>query len=438
MKARLAALAIPGGFLIASVASRLALAHAPARIARADLAQPVAVVTNWGAYGALHFVILFVSVGIAAIAYAWVAQRMWEGRENLSLSWIVTLAAAAIAVAWTLPAIFSSDVYAYAAYGEAARSGLNPYVRATLPGSDPLFAAAIWQWGNPLPVCVYGPVFVALAAGIVSILHTAGVTAQLDGLRALASLAWLACIALVYTAYPGERARRAAAAFFVGLNPVALWSVVEGHNDALALAAVLCGFAAMQRGRYAIGAAIAALAGTIKIPALAGGAAAAITERRARWGAAAGILAALALSLPLILAALTQLAPHGRYAPQASFEAIVKPLAFVALRSDTAATWTTWLVALTVAVVCARRGGWISLALAAWLLIPNPYPWYCLWLLPVAALAPGSRGATVAIWLSLASMLRYVPDAIGAPSPLYASFLGIAATLPFLALLGSK
>ena len=61
-----------------------------------------------------------------------------------------------------------------------------------------------------------------------------------------------------------------------------------------------------------------------------------------------------------------------------------------------------------------------------------------MWLLPLAALAPGTRAATTAIGLSLASVVRYVPDAAGAPSPVAAVFLGIAATLPFLALLGAE
>ncbi|HEY1654886.1 MAG TPA: hypothetical protein VGF86_07230, partial [Candidatus Tumulicola sp.] len=70
-----------------------------------------------------------------------------------------------------------------------------------------------------------------------------------------------------------------------------------------------------------------------------------------------------------------------------------------------------------------------------WLLVPNPYPWYGIWLLAVAAYAPGTRAAAVAIGLSLTALLRYVPDAVATPGPLVAIGLSIAALVPFAALL---
>ena len=68
---------------------------------------------------------------------------------------------------------------------------------------------------------------------------------------------------------------------------------------------------------------------------------------------------------------------------------------------------------------CQQDEGWVWLGIAAWAVIPNPYPWYSLWLVAVAALSLRSRAAAVAIALSLTSVLRYVPDAAGAlPAPL--------------------
>ena len=72
--------------------------------------------------------------------------------------------------------------------------------------------------------------------------------------------------------------------------------------------------------------------------------------------------------------------------------------------------------------------------LAAWVLVPNPYPWYGLWLVALAGLAPRSRAGAVAILLSLTALLRYVPDAIAIPSPPIGVALGIAAALPLLGL----
>jgi hypothetical protein len=192
------------------------------------------------------------------------------------------------------------------------------------------------------------------------------------------------------------------------------------------------------------GGALAGLAGTIKLPGIFGAAGAAVNHR-ARVGAALGAIATVALSIPLLHAVTTELAPQGRFAPEASFEALVKPLAFLVVHSDGRATVLTWAAAAAAALACGARGiarlraarveGWLCLALGAWLLIPNPYPWYSLWLLPLAAAAPNTRPAAVALWLSLFSALRYIPDAVGAPAPLGAAILGAVATLPFLPLL---
>lgn len=64
------------------------------------------------------------------------------------------------------------------------------------------------------------------------------------------------------------------------------------------------------------------------------------------------------------------------------------------------------------------------------MLVPNPYPWYGLWPIAAAALAPGTRVATAALVLSLTSLLRYLPDAVAAPNEPLAVALGIAAVLP--------
>jgi hypothetical protein len=68
-------------------------------------------------------------------------------------------------------------------------------------------------------------------------------------------------------------------------------------------------------------------------------------------------------------------------------------------------------------------------------LIPNPYPWYGVWLLALAALAPRSRAATAALLLSFTALLRYIPDAVATPSPAEAAVLSVAATLPLLVVL---
>ena len=424
---RLAAIA-PLAMLAAALAARALIAHAPP-FARDGLAQPLPVVTNWGGFGAC--LLLALAFAVAAGAYGYL-RALAVPSSGAALGCLAG-SAAALAAAWAWPAVFSSDAYAYAAYGELARIGANAYGHAALPLHDPVFAAAVWQWGNPPPACVYGPAFVALSAAALAIAAPLGVAMQLGALRLLATLALPLCGVLAYHAYGGDRRARTIAALTIAANPVAIWCAAEGHNDAIALAVALGGFA-LARRNAPLGAIVAALSGCIKAPGILGALPLGLRSRNARIAALLGAAVTLLVSLPLLLGAGAHVATAGRYAPQASLQAIfaaVPPLAA--------------FVALAAAALLARAGigrlregdaeGWPLLALAIWVLVPNPYPWYGLWLLPVAAAAPGTRAAKVALALSLTALLRYVPDAIGAPSEPVAILLGIAASLPLAALL---
>jgi len=422
-----ALLGVASAFVAAALVSRLLLARAPTRFAP-DLAQPLPVVTNWYGYGAILLAVLAAAVLAATFAYLKIAHAAARGEVGIVL--VVTGTALALAAAWLVPVLYSSDVYAYALYGELARLGADPYGHAMLPHGNAIFDAAIWQWSNPPPPCVYGPLFVAIARETIGALHGLGIVAQLDGLRLVASAALFACTALAYAAFEGTPAQRAAAAATIGLNPAAVWCAAEGHNDALALAIVLGGFASVRAGWFGAGGLHAASSALVKAPGIAAAAVLAVVSSRARAGALAGIVVAVVLCFPLLRALAVHVAPTGSYAPHASVQAIFGAI-----------PWLAWSVA---AVVCAwfgyrgvmklrdaRPEGWCCLALAAYVLIPNPYPWYGLWLLPVAALAPRTPTAIALVVLSLTSMLRYVPDAVGAPNELGAVLLGIVAALPY-------
>ncbi len=432
-------LVIPGAFLVAAVAVRVLLARPPGGIA-VDLAQPLVVVTAWHLYGAALLAALAAAILAGAIAYA----SAFRADVAMPVTRVATVTAIALAAAWLMPVLFSSDVYAYAAYGELVRLGANPYAHAAPAGGNALLSAAAWQWGNALPVCVYGPAFVALSWATVTAFAPLGTLAQLDGMRALACAALLACVPLAYAAFPGNAASRLRAAALVGLNPAVIWCAAEGHNDAIALAVVLAGFALVRSGRDAIGAGVVALSALLKPPGVAAAFALGLVNRRARAGAVAGIALAAAGSGPLLAGVATALAPHAHYSAQASLQAAVEPLAFSLFGDERlaeivalgAAALACVLVA-TGGLVRLRRGdreGWMYLGLAAWVLVPNPYPWYGIWLVALAGLAPRSRAAAVAVLLSLTSLLRYAPDAIGVPAAAVAIALGIAATLPLLGL----
>ncbi len=393
-------------------------------------AQPLGVVTEWGAHGAVLLLALYACIAAAGLLY-WYLLR---GRATPSLPLVTALCAAGLILAWFAPVLFSSDVYAYAAYGELARLGLDPYVRVAPNASDALVADAIWQWSGSLPICVYGPAFVAIAKTIVAALAPLGTLAQLQGMRVLASGALLACVPAAYAAFGGDRAARLRAAATLGVNPVAVWCAAEGHNDALALFVVLAGFA-LARRLPAAGAALVALSATIKLPGVAAAVGLAAADRRTRLGAGAGLAIAALVSLPLLAGVATQVAPHGHYAPQASLQALLAPLGEIPALLLAGAAAATLAARALIALRAGRAEGWVLLGLAAWLLVPNPYPWYGIWLVALAAMAPRTRAAGVALALSFTSLLRYAPDAVTVPGPPLAAVLGGLAALPLLGLL---
>ncbi len=392
--------------------------------------QPISVATDLGAAAWPPLAVLFVAIAAASIYYFRAIART----QPIPLRMLALAAAGGLAIALLAPVLFSSDVYAYAAYGEMARVGVNPYARVT-ESSDVIVRAAQMQWISAFPICVYGPAFVEFARALVTLLAPLGLLAVLDGFRASASLAFLLCLPLAYRAFPGDSRARLRSAATIGLNPVAIWSAAEGHNDAIALAVVLLGFVLMRRRSTNTGAAIAALAALVKAPAAAAAIGLAIVNRRARIGAIAGLVVAALFSWPLIWGVSSNLAPHGTYAPQVSLQALFAPISPVLAWSVAGAT--SALLAARGILLCKRHfaEGWIWLGLAAWVLVPNPYPWYGTWLVTLAALAPRSRAAHVAIVLSLVSVLRYIPDAVATPSPPLAATLGLLAALPLLALL---
>ncbi len=424
--------ALPTALVAGALVARALLSLAPSTIAT-DLAQPLAVVTTWHGYGAMQLAVLALALGGGGIVYLGLLRALASGRATISIGSILGLAAIGLIGALAWPFVFSSDVYAYAAYGDLAARGLDPYAHAAIAPVDATVRAALWQWGGTIPACVYGPLFVDIARGVTSALASFGTAGQLLGLRMLACASLLACAPLALAAFGGRlKSERTFAAAAIALNPLAIWSAAEGHNDALVLAIALAGFTLARRYGPFIGALLATLSVGIK----ASGALAAIgiaiayrAPARALAYACSGIFVAGAL---VVLAyrpyAAGLLAPgaHGPYLPMISLQAIWPPLGIAAA-----------LAAFGFGLRALLRGdsaGWPLAALGLWLAIPNPQPWYGLWFLPIAALAPRSPAAWVLVGLSLTTLLRYIPDAVAIPSyPLDLAFTLIAfAPLLFL------
>ncbi|HEY8313238.1 MAG TPA: hypothetical protein VIG51_03610 [Candidatus Baltobacteraceae bacterium] len=412
---------VPLAFAGAALLCRLWL-HRPPAVIAADLAQPIPVVTYWHGLGAVMWFALFLAVAVGGTCYILALRDTLAGQALAPRRAIVTIclaSAAALVAALAFPVIFSSDVYAYGAYGAMAAHGLDPYTHDALHLHDPLVRAAIWQWGNPPPVCVYGPLFVGIAHLAVTALRGFGVAIQLLGLRVVASLALVACAPLLYAALRGFPTRqRVAAAIGIALNPVAVWACAEGHNDALMLAVVLLGIVLMRGSRPALGAFVIACSSLVKAPGIAAAAVLALYVWPTKWrfarviaGAAIGTALTALIALPFEWGVRNVLVPHGHYTPQFSAQylgSLIGGDAGIAL--VLVAVGAIALVGARI-TLAGKREGFALLALALWLAIPNPYPWYALWILPVAFACIGTRASWAILVASLTIVFRYIPDA---------------------------
>ncbi len=422
---------IPLAFAVAGEFARVSLSAAPLSIA-SDLAQPVPVATTWHDFGGSLFLTLLAAVIVAAIAYGIVLRDMainfYGAHVRAILIAIGLIGSVSIVAAMTFPVIFSSDVYAYGTYGQMAAHGINPYSHVPLTLTDPLTRAAIWQWGNPPPLCVYGPAFVWLAKVIVTGFAPAGAAWQLLGLRILAGLSLVACGQLMFWALDNQPVRRRLlAAAGVSLNPVALWAASEGHNDALMLLMVLCGFIMLRRFGLTAGSFVIAASSLVKAPGVAAG----IVLAAFAWpvrshfvkvasGLCGGIILTAMVARPFEAGISNVLIPRGHYTPQYSAQYLFSEFGRqllpghvhtlelgVAVALVASGTLLLYGLRLTLA---GKREGAAFIALALWLAIPNPYPWYALWILPVAFVSFESSASLAIIVASLAIFARYFPD----------------------------
>jgi hypothetical protein len=427
-----ALLPVAAAFAAGALAERLWFARPPASTALSFL-QPLVVVTSWGSYGGGAFAILAATAAVAALYLVIAARRLAPGAESGDVWAIGLVAASALAAAFAWPFVFSSDTYAYAAYGAMAATGLDPYAPLPLYVDGAFYDAARWQWEGPFPVCVYGPVFVSLATALVRGTGGSGLAVTLWSFRIVAALAFLASIPLLGAALAGwSPARRFGALCAYGLNPAILWTVAEGHNDALLLLMVTAAGAIAVRhpraGMFVLG-----LGPLLKAPgaALALGAVLETFLRRrpGRLALAAAGLAGLALAtsvaLPPLLPVLASLGATGRYSPQISVQGLIGPVPALAL-AVAAAAYGVW------ALAGRDRGGLAWLGIALLVSLPNWYPWYALWLVPWS-IAAGDTRASRALWAAtISSLARYLPDAVGTLGPEAARLAAGAAVLPLV------
>ena len=201
-------------------------AEAPSFLSRAAKALFIDRLSR-DAAAALSAILIFAAVG----AFLYALRLAWRGEVGIRRVIMVGILLHILAL--VIPLFLSRDVYSYGIYGRmVSEYGANPFVTTpdALP-QDPVFPLVSEDWRDSPPV--YGPVFVALSAGITTV--ATAPASMVWAFKLLAALAGVATLFLVVAAARRLHPRRAAfAGALIGWNPVVVFhGVAGGHNDAL-------------------------------------------------------------------------------------------------------------------------------------------------------------------------------------------------------------
>jgi Glycosyltransferase family 87 len=373
-----------------------------------------------GLSGPLFYALLWV----ALVAYCTV---LWWARELGARTVVVAILAAHVLFALA-PPLLSQDVFSYIAYARLdVVHGLDPYTHS--PSDAPGDAAYAFA-GSKDFTSVYGPLFTIATFPLAKV----SVPVAFWTLKAVAALASLAIVALVWWCARRLGRDPRLPALAVGLNPLVLVHVVGGaHNDALTVMLWTGGVAAVLGTRDALGGASAAASGAVKLSAAVVGPFMLIGARRRvalLGGAVAGVLAAVAIAVAVFGDnALESLALLGDNQDRTSRWSIPQRLAdgIASLTGGSASTIVDYtrsvcamlMVAAVLLLVRAawlrrnERGAWIEAAgwatLAVLLATAWLVPWYAIWLLPLAALAADRRLLVASVTLCAYMMVIAMP-----------------------------
>jgi hypothetical protein len=176
-------------------------------------------------------------------------------RPSVATSIVLAVFVASHAVLLTMPALLSTDVFAYASYGRiAGLQGGNPYIDPS-PSSDASPSASSsspevqTSVNAPYGSTVYGPLWTRIDATVAQIVPSGDPVQQLFAYRVVATLAQVVNLAMVWwltgkwVRIGALRSPRVAAFALYALSPLALFELAgDAHNEAIMLASVLFAF----------------------------------------------------------------------------------------------------------------------------------------------------------------------------------------------------
>jgi glycosyl transferase family 87 len=372
------------------------------------------------------------SVGVIGVLIAMFASYAVAVRASsrLSARVVLTTIAAMYALVLLAPPLLSTDVFSYQFYGRmGSLYGANAYlVGPHALALDPLFPYIGAKWSYT--PTVYGPLFTALSY----LLAPLSIAASALTYKAIAAVAGLATVALVWHSARLRGIDQVRAVALVGLNPlVVVYGVGGGHNDLLMMLGVIAGVYLILAHRERSGSAMIVSAAAIKLTAgvMLAFAIASGGGRRARdhrrdvligAAAAATLLAGLTFAFfgtgPLhLLSTLQQTQGKGDWHSIPGFvgaelgssagHAIGLALEIALAGVCCLLLWRVWRGTLD----WIDAGAWTAVAMLV--TAGSLLPWYVAWLLPLAALATNRRLLRVAIVttgvMQAMQLIGYVP-----------------------------
>jgi hypothetical protein len=287
--------------------------------------------------------------------------------------------------------------------------GLNPYLHTPLGARhDAIYALVGPKWDHT--TTAYGPLFTLLSYPLAHL----SVPNAVWALKALATLASLACVGLVWHCARLRGRDPLRPALLVGLNPLLLvYAVGGGHNDLLMMGLVV-GAVALASQRESVASGLVVAAATVKLSAgvvlpfmLLGSR----RPRQALAGAAVAVAVAVAVSalafdwhawrfLGVVREQQELLGPQSFPIQVAKLFGLDRPVAVMAIAHVALATTALALLAAV------RRGAdWV--AASGWMLLAVVVgtsfllPWYTVWALPLAAISADRRLIAATLFIEL-------------------------------------